>query len=58
MSDDELITVISQLERKSQNDLDKYKRWEAEQKLKLARAEQRRRNPINRIWKGITNLFD
>lgn len=58
MSDDELNTIIAQLERKSQNDIDKYKRWEAEQKLKLARAEKRRRNPVNYVWKRIKNLFD
>lgn len=56
MSDAELTQVIEQLERTSRN-MDKYKRWEAEQKLKLAKAEQRKRTPIERIKRGFKNLF-
>ena len=39
MSNEELSETIKQLERTIANNMDKYKRWEAEQKLKLAKAE-------------------
>ena len=58
MSDAELTQMIEQLERASSRNMDKYKRWESEQKLKLAKAEQRKRNPIERIKRGFKNLFD
>ena len=57
ISDADLDLLIGQLERTSSNNLDKYKRWEATQKLKLAKAEQRKRNPIERIKRGFRNLF-
>lgn len=57
MSNTELAQAIEQLERTVTNNLDKYKRWEAEQKLKLAKAEQRKRNPIERIKRSFMNLF-
>lgn len=57
MSDAELEQTIGQLERTVKNNLDKYKCWEAEQKLKLAKAEQRKRNPIERVKRGFMNLF-
>ena len=57
MSDAELNQAIEQLERTVSRNMDKYKRWESEQKLKLAKAEQRKRNPIERIKRGFKNLF-
>lgn len=57
MSDAELSQVIEQLERTVSRSMDKYKRWESEQKLKLAKTEQRKRNPIERIKRGFKNLF-
>lgn len=57
MSDEELKQIIEQLERTSANNFDKYKRWEATQKLHLAKAEQRKRNPIERLKRGFNNLF-
>ena len=57
MSDADLDLLIGQLERASSNNMDKYKRWEATQKLKLAKAEQRKRNPIERLKRGFRNLF-
>lgn|GEM_PF-4073024 len=57
MSDAELDQAIGQLERTVKNNLDKYKRWEAEQKLKLAKAERRKRNPIERVKRGFMSLF-
>ncbi len=57
MSDEELQKMIEQLERTSANNMDKYKRWEATQKLNLAKAEQRKRNPVERFKQGFKNLF-
>ena len=57
MSDEELQQMIEQLERTSANNIDKYKRWEATQKLNLAKAEQRKRNPLERFKRGFRNLF-
>lgn len=57
MSDAELQQMIKQLERTSANSMDKYKCWEATQKLNLAKAEQRKRNPIERFKQGFKNLF-
>lgn len=57
MSDAELSQAIEQLERTVSRNMDKYKRWEAEQKLKLAKTEQRKRNPMERIKRGFKNLF-
>lgn len=57
MTDTQLQEIIEQLDRTSKNNFDKYKRWEAEQKLKLAKAEQRKRNPIERVKRGFWNLF-
>jgi len=57
MSDRELAEIIAQLERTVQNNFDKYKRWEAEQKLKLAQAEQRKRKPLERIKRSFRDLF-
>ena len=57
MSDTDLDQTIEQLERTVSRKMDKYKHWEAEQKLKLAKAEQRKRNPIERIKRTFKNLF-
>ncbi|MGB7338158.1 MAG: hypothetical protein WBC91_04630 [Phototrophicaceae bacterium] len=57
MTDAQLNEIILQLERTSKNHMDKYKRWEATQKLKLAQAEQRKRNPIERVKRGFMGLF-
>lgn len=57
MSDAELQQMVEQLERTSVNNLDKYMRWEATQKLHLAKAEQRKRNPLERFTRGFKNLF-
>lgn len=57
MSAAELNQAIEQLERTVSRNMDKYKRWEAEQKLKLVKAEVRKRNPIERIKRGFKNLF-
>lgn len=57
MSNEELQQMIEQLERTSANNIDKYKRWEATQKLNLAKAEQRKRNPLERFKRGFRNLF-
>lgn len=57
MSDEKLQQMVKQLERASANNMDKYKRWEATQKLNLAKAEQRKRNPIERFKQGFKNLF-
>ena len=57
MSNEELQQMIEQLERTSANNIDKYKRWEATQKHNLAKAEQRKRNPLERFKRGFRNLF-
>jgi hypothetical protein len=53
MSNDELKQVIEKLQRESRHALDKYKRWEAQQKLKLAQSEQRKRGGFNGLVQGI-----
>lgn len=58
MSKDELAQVIDKLQRESRHGLDKYKRWEAEQKLKLAQSEQRKRGGFNGFVRRIKRLFD
>jgi len=58
LSDAELKQIIEQLTRKSQHHLDKYKRWEAQQKLLLARSEQRKRRGIHGVVRRIQNLLN
>lgn len=53
MSKDELEQVIDKLQRGSRHGLDKYKRWEAEQKLKLAQSEQRKRSGLDGFVRRI-----
>jgi hypothetical protein len=55
MSNDELKQAIDKLQRESRHALDKYKRWEAQQKLKLAQSEQRKRGrfKFNGLVQGI-----
>lgn len=56
-SDDELQRLIEQLERTANTHFDKHKRWEAQQKLVLAKRELQNRNPLNRIKRGFKNIF-
>lgn len=58
MNNSELEQIIEQLERKSKHNLDKYQRWEAQQKLQLALSEQRKRKSANRIFNSLKNLFN
>ena len=51
--DEELEQIIEKLQRDSRGGLDKYKRWEAEQKLKLAQAEQRKRQGVNGLMRNV-----
>lgn len=58
MSNDELTQAIDKLQRESRHALDKYKRWEAEQKLKLAQSEQRKRRGVNGMMWCIKRWLD
>jgi len=53
MSNNELEQIIDNLQRDSRQSMDKYKRWESEQKLKLAQAEQRKRRGVNGFMRNI-----
>ncbi|MDQ7027227.1 MAG: hypothetical protein Q9P01_10055 [Anaerolineae bacterium] len=57
MSNAELKQIIEQLERSSKTSLDKYKRWESEQKLKLAQAEARKRQGLGGLLRRFNNWF-
>lgn len=57
MSNDELKQVIEQLERSNKTNLDKYQRWESEQKLKLAKAEARKRQGLGGLWRRFNKWF-
>ena len=54
----ELEELERQYQRNANNMLDKHKRWKAQQKLTLVRAELRRRkNPLAGIKKQIKKLW-
>jgi hypothetical protein len=57
MSKDELSQLVDKLQRESRYGLDKYKRWEAEQKLKLAQTEQRKRQGVKGFIQHIKHWF-
>lgn len=57
-SADELEELERQYQRTAKTGLDKHKRWEAEQKLKLVRAELKRRaNPMKGIKRQLKKWF-
>lgn len=59
MTGDQLEELEKRLASTAKRGLDKYKRWEAEQKLKLVRAELKRRsNPLSALTRGIRKLFE
>ena len=53
MSNDELEQAIDKLKRESRHALDKYKRWETQQKLKLAQAEQGKRQGVKGLMRKL-----
>lgn len=58
LSNDELEQAIDKLQRQSRHALDKYKRWEAQQKLKLAQAEQGKRQGVKGLMRQFKRWLD
>ena len=55
---DELEKLEKDLAFDSRRMIDKHKRWEVEQKLKLVRAEiERRKNPFDNLFREVKRWF-
>lgn len=57
MSNADLVRIIEQLERRSAHHINAHKRWEAQQKLILAKRELHNRKPIQRILKRVKRFL-
>lgn len=58
MNMEQLKQVEAQLSNTSRNGIDKYKRWEAEQKLKLVKAEIKKRSGVGGLLYRVQRMFE